>query len=128
MKKNRTSRDVLFIDASKDFIKGKNQNKLSPENIDRIVETYKKREDVEKFAHVASFEEIQENDFNLNIPRYVDTFEEQEEIDIVELGKELVALNQQIKAAENDFLAMLDELAVTDETRDIIEATKAVFR
>ena len=128
LKKNRTSRDVLFIDASKDFIKGKNQNKLSQENIDRIVETYKKREDVEKFAHVASFEEIKENDFNLNIPRYVDTFEEQEEIDIVELGKELVALKQQIKAAENDFLAMLGELAVTDETRDIIEATKAVFR
>ena len=128
LKKNRTSRDVLFIDASKDFIKGKNQNKLSQENIDRIVETYKKREDVEKFAHVASFEEIQENDFNLNIPRYVDTFEEQEEIDIVELGKELVDLNQQIITAENDFLAMLDELAVTDETREIIEATKAVFR
>ena len=128
MKKNRTTRDVLFIDASKDFIKGKNQNKLSQENIDRIVEIYKKREDVEKFAHVASFEEIQENDFNLNIPRYVDTFEEQEEVDIVELGKELVALNQQIKTAENDFLAMLDELAVTDETREIIEATKAVFR
>jgi type I restriction enzyme M protein len=128
LKKNRSSRDVLFIDASKDFIKGKNQNKLSQENIDRIVETYKKREDVEKFAHVASFEEIKENDFNLNIPRYVDTFEEQEEVDIVELGKELVALNQQIKTAENDFLAMLDELAVTDETRKIIEATKAVFR
>lgn len=128
LKKNRTTRDVLFIDASKDFIKGKNQNKLSQENIDRIVESYKKREDVEKFAHVASFEEIRENDFNLNIPRYVDTFEEQEEIDIVELGKELVALNQQIKAAENDFLAMLDELAITDETREIIEATKAVFR
>ena len=128
LKKNRTSRDVLFIDASKDFIKGKNQNKLSQENIDRIVETYKKREDVEKFAHVASFEEIKENDFNLNIPRYVDTFEEQEEIDIVELGKELVDLNQQIITAENDFLAMLDELAVTDETREIIEATKAVFR
>ena len=128
LKKNRTSRDVLFIDASKDFIKGKNQNKLSQENIDRIVETYKKREDVEKFAHVASFEEIQENDFNLNIPRYVDTFEEQEEVDIVELGKEIVALNQQIKSAEKDFLSMLDELAVTDETREIIEATKAVFR
>ena len=128
LKKNRTSRDVLFIDASKDFIKGKNQNKLSQENIDRIVETYKKREDVEKFAHVASFGEIKENDFNLNIPRYVDTFEEQEEVDIVELGKELVALNQQIKAAENDFLTMLDELAITDETREIIEATKAVFR
>ena len=128
LKKNRTTRDVLFIVASKDFLKGKNQNKLSIENIDKVVETYKNREDVEKYAYVASFDEIKENDFNLNIPRYVDTFEEQEEVDIVELGKELVALNQQIKEAENDFLAMLDELAVTDDTRDIIEATKAVFR
>lgn len=128
LKKNRTTRDVLFIDASKDFLKGKNQNKLSLVNIDKVVETYKNREDVDKYARVASFDEIKENDFNLNIPRYVDTFEEQEEIDIVELGKELVSLNQQIKEAENDFLAMLDELAVTDDTRDIIEATKAVFR
>ena len=128
LKKNRTTRDVLFIDASKDFLKGKNQNKLSIENIDKVVETYRNRVDVEKYAHVASFEEIKENDFNLNIPRYVDTFEEQDEIDIIELGKELVALNQQIKESENDFLAMLDELAVTDDTRDIIEATKAVFR
>ena len=128
LKKNRTTRDVLFIDASKDFLKGKNQNKLMLENIDKVVETYKNREDVEKYAHVASFEEIKENDFNLNIPRYVDTFEEKEEVDIVELGKELVALNQQIKEAETDFLTMLDELAITDETRDIIEATKAVFR
>ena len=128
LKKNRTTRDVLFIDASKEFIKGKNQNKLSIENIDKVVETYKNREDVEKYAYVASFDEIKENDFNLNIPRYVDTFEEQEEINIVELGKELVSLNQQIKEAENDFLAMLDELAVNDDTRDIIEATKAVFR
>ena len=128
LKKNRTSRDVLFIDASKDFLKGKNQNKLTLENIDKVVETYKNREDIEKYAHVASFEEIKENDFNLNIPRYVDTFEEKEEVNIIELGKELVALNQQIKEAENDFLAMLDELAVTDDTRDIIEATKAVFR
>ena len=128
LKKNRTSRDVLFIDASKDFLKGKNQNKLTLENIDKVVETYKNREDIEKYAHVASFEEIKENDFNLNIPRYVDTFEEKEEVNIIELGKELVALNQQIKEAENDFLVMLDELAVTDDTRDIIEATKAVFR
>ena len=77
LKKNRTTRDVLFIDASNEFTKGKNQNKLSKENIDKIVETYKKREDVEKYAHVATFEEIKENDFNLNIPRYVDTFEEE---------------------------------------------------
>lgn len=128
LKKNRTTRDVLLIDASKEFIKGKNQNKLSLENIDKVVKTYKNREDIEKYAYVASFDEIKENDFNLNIPRYVDTFEEQEEIDIVDLSNDLVALNQQIKIAENDFLAMLDELAVNDDTRDIIEATKAVFR
>lgn len=127
MKKNRTSRDVLFIDASKEFVKERNQNKLSQENIDQIVETYKNRTDVEKYAHLASFEEIKENDFNLNIPRYVDTYEEPEPIDIVELSKEIVNINEEIKQAESDFLTMLDDLQVTDETKDLIEATKAVF-
>src|SRR5699024_286441 len=121
------SRDVFFIDASKEFTKGRNQNKLSEENINRIVETYKNREFVDKYAYLASFDEIKENDFNLNIPRYVDTFEEPDPIDIVELGKEIVAINEEIKQAENGFLAMLDDLQVTEESRDLIEATKAVF-
>lgn len=64
---NRSRRDVLFIDASQDFEKQKNQNVLLDEHIDKIVSTYKKREDIERYAHVASFDEIQENDFNLNI-------------------------------------------------------------
>src|SRR5690625_1974164 len=127
LKKNRTSRDVLCIDASSEFTKGRNQNKLSEENIKTIVETYKDRESVEKYAHLASFGEIKENDFNLNIPRYVDTFEEPDPIDIVELSKEVVAINEEIKQAENEFLAMLDDLEITEESRDIIEATKAVF-
>ena len=86
-KKNRQTRDVLFIDASREFEKAKNQNRLKPEHIEKIVETYKNRKDVEKYAHVASLEEIKENDYNLNIPRYIDTFEEEEEIDLAEVQK-----------------------------------------
>ncbi|MGF1944490.1 type I restriction-modification system subunit M [Enterococcus casseliflavus] len=127
LKKNRTSRDVLFIDASKEFEKGKNQNKMTDEHIKKILDTYVSREDVDKFAHVAAYEEIQENDFNLNIPRYVDTFEEEEPIDIVELGKEMIDLNHQIKEAESEFLKMLDQLQITEESKEIIEITKAVF-
>lgn len=128
LKKNRTNRDVLFIDASKEFTKEKRQNKLETEHIDKILDTYVKRETIDKYSYVATFEEIQENDFNLNIPRYVDTFEEEEPIDIVALSKEMIEINKEIEATEKEFLSMLDELQVTDETRDIIEATKAVFR
>ncbi len=127
LKKQRDRKDVLFIDASKEFDKGKNQNLLKDEHIENILNTYIKREDVEKYAHVASYDEIVENDFNLNIPRYVDTFEEEEPIDIAELGKEMLELNKQIKESEKTFLAMLDELQVTDESKEIIEITKAVF-
>lgn len=128
LKKNRSARDVLFIDASKEFVKEKNQNKLTKENIDKVLSTYVKREDVEKYAHVASFEEIKENDYNLNIPRYVDTFEEEEPIDIEEVSKEIVNLNKEIEKTEKEFLSMLDELAVNENTKALIEATKEVFR
>lgn len=128
LKKNRTDRDVLFIDASKEFDKGKNQNTMTDQHIEKILQTYINREDVDKYSHLASFEEIKENDYNLNIPRYVDTFEEEEEIDIVAVSQEIVKLNAEIKQAETEFLAMLDELAITPETKDIIEATKGVFR
>ena len=75
-KKNKADNTVLFIDASNEFKSGKNQNQLTPDNIKKIIETYKARESVDKYAYLASFDEIKENDFNLNIPRYVDTFEE----------------------------------------------------
>jgi type I restriction enzyme M protein len=78
----KADKDVLFIDASKHFAKGKNQNRLRPSDIDKIIETYEQRKNEDKYSHVATLEEIRENDFNLNIPRYVDTFEEEEEIDI----------------------------------------------
>lgn len=80
--KKRKEKDVLFIDASKEFEKGKNQNFLLEEHQSKIFQAYSKRKTIDKYAHVASFNEIKENDFNLNIPRYVDTFEEEEPIDI----------------------------------------------
>jgi len=127
LKKNRTTRDVFFIDASKDFEKQKNQNSLRPSDIHKIVDAYKARENIEKYAHLASFDKIVSNDYNLNIPRYVDTFEEEEQIDIVALSCEITDLNLQIKQKETEFLGLLDELAVTDETKELITATKRIF-
>ena len=96
-KKNKKTKDIFFIDASKEFEKGKNQNNLTDLQVNKIVETYKNRKDIEKYAYLASFEEVKENDFNLNIPRYVDTFEEEEPIDILEVMKQLEKDNQEIK-------------------------------
>ncbi len=103
-KKNRLRRDILFIDASREFIKSKNQNNLGQEHIDKIIETYKQRQDVDKYAHVASLDEIKDNDYNLNIPRYVDTFEEEEEID-------LVAVNRMLKEDEAEIAKLEKEVA-----------------
>lgn len=128
LKKNRTTKDVFFIDASKEFEKRKAQNFMTDAHIDKILEAYQNREDMEKFAHLASFDEIIENDYNLNIPRYVDTFEEETPIDLVALSKEITDLNAEIAKTEQEFLSLLGELAETDETKEMIEATKAIFR
>ena len=111
-KKNRTTRDVLFIDASNEFEKGKNQNNLSEENIIKIIETYRNRQDVDKYAHVASLEEIKENDYNLNIPRYVDTFEEEEELDLDEINRMIEQDNKEIAQLEKEIAEQLALLGV----------------
>ena len=98
-KRNGNSGNILFIDASKEFKPGKVQNELTDENIQKIVETYEKRVDVERYAHVATIEEIIENGWNLNIPRYVDTSEEEEEIDIDAVKTELAAITAKKQAA-----------------------------
>ncbi|ALS37502.1 type I restriction enzyme M protein [Enterococcus rotai] len=126
-KKNRKKREILFIDASNEFEKNKNQNNLTDEHVEKIIRTFQERKDIEKYAHLATIEEIKENSYNLNIPRYVDTFEEEEPIDLVALSNEMVKLNSEIEKAECNFLSLLDELAVTPETEEMIEATKAVF-
>lgn len=91
---------ILFIDASREFEKVKTQNKLRPEHIRKIVDTYRNRNEIEKYSHLASLQEIADNDYNLNIPRYVDTFEEEEEIDIKAVMAEIKQL--EAKRAELD--------------------------
>ena len=117
-KKNRQVKDVLFIDASSDFEKAKNQNNLRDSDVDKIVAAYKSREDVDKYAHVATVDEIKENDFNLNIPRYVDTFEEEEPIDIDEVKKEITAIDLEIAKLEKEFAEMEAQLVSTKKESD----------
>lgn len=112
-------KDVLFIDASNEFEKGKNQNKLLQTNIQKILDTYINRKDVEKYAHVATLDEIEANDFNLNIPRYVDTFEEEVVVPLSELAKELKTVREEIQFSSATLLNLLEELEGTsDEAMD----------
>ena len=109
-RQDKKDNNVLFIDASREYQAGKNQNALSEDNIRKVIETYQARKDVDKYAHVASLEEIKENDFNLNIPRYVDTFEEEEEIDLIAVQKERKQLKAKLEALENEMDRYLKEL------------------
>ena len=114
-RKDRKTNDVLFIDASQHFEKDKKQNRLREEDIDLILETYKNRQDVDKLAHVATLEEIKDNDYNLNIPRYVDTFEEEEPIDLDDVNRQLAEVDEEIARLEKELEAMLAELVPTDQ-------------
>jgi type I restriction enzyme M protein len=104
--------NIMFVDASKDFESGKNQNRLRDEDIEKIVDAYQDRKDIDKFAHVASMEEIQENDFNLNIPRYVDTFEEEEPVDLEAQFKGLEELKVKEKEIDAKLQCFFDELGL----------------
>lgn len=126
LKKNRPNKDVLFIDASKGFEKGKNQNKLREEDIDKIINTYKERKDVERYAHVASFDEIKENDFNLNIPRYVDTFVPEPPVDLKKVATDLHETNLEIQKNQKELVGMLKEL--TSEDDDIMDGLNAIIK
>lgn len=112
LKKNRDGRDILFIDASSEFVKGKKQNSMSVENIDHIIKLYTDRTDVDKQAHLASYEEIKANDYNLNIPRYVDTFEQEEQIDPEDVRREIVDIDGEIGQTLQSLNAMLTELGL----------------
>lgn len=103
---NEDRKDVLFIDASQEFESGKNQNNLTNEQLDRIVSTYEKREEVDKYSRLVDVKEIRENDFNLNIPRYVDTFEEDETVDIDVVQQEIVSLETEL----SDIRGKMDDL------------------
>jgi type I restriction enzyme M protein len=103
---------VLFIDASREYDDGTKQNRLRDENIEKIVTTFENFDEVEKYAHRATLEEIQEADFNLNIPRYVDTFEEEEEIDIPAVQAEIAAIETELAEVQTQMAAYLKELGL----------------
>ncbi len=101
---------VLFIDASRDYQEGKNQNFLRDQDIDKIVSAFEKWEDQDKYCRVVSLEEIKENDYNLNIARYVDTTEEEEQIDIAEALHQLRQLEKEREEIEKVMYGYLKEL------------------
>jgi type I restriction enzyme M protein len=109
-RKDKTNNNTLFIDASREFKAGKNQNQLSDENIAKVVDTYKQRDTRDKYSYLASLEEIQENDFNLNIPSYVDTFEEEEEIDLMVVQAERKEIEAKIAKLNEQMAGYLKEL------------------
>jgi len=109
-KKKKTDKKVLFIDASREFKSGKNQNQLTTDNIKKIIDTYKARESTDKYSYLATFDEIADNDFNLNIPRYVDTFEEEAEIDLIAVRSERIQLQNELKTLEVEMESYLKEL------------------
>ena len=112
LNKGKKTQDVLFIDASREYVEGTNQNRLGAEQIARIVATYKTFQTVDKYAYRATLGEIAENDYNLNIPRYVDTFEPEAEVDLKAVQKEIEDLETQLAAVRREMEAYLKELGV----------------
>lgn len=126
LKKDKENRDVMFIDASKGFEKKKNQNELREEDIQKILDTYEKREDVERYAHLAKYDEIEENDFNLNIPRYVDTFVPEPPVDLKKVASDLHDTDVEIEKNQKELVGMLKEL--TSDDSDVMEGLDAIIK
>ena len=106
------SDDILFIDASSEFEKIGNQNALTDDHVSKIMETYRERKTVEKYSYVASLSEVAENDYNLNIPRYVDTFEEEEPVDLDAVTKEIESIDEQMKEVDSEIAKFCAELGI----------------
>jgi type I restriction enzyme M protein len=110
LKRDKKDTTVLFIDASADFEQGNPQNRLREQDIERIVQTYKTRETVEKYSCLATFDEIKDKDYSLNIPRYVDLYEADPEVDITQAQKEIDQLEGQLSDVQKTMRAYLAEL------------------
>ncbi|MCD6390209.1 MAG: N-6 DNA methylase, partial [Desulfobulbaceae bacterium] len=102
----------LFIDASREFEDGKKQNRLRDEDIEKIVSTFQVFKEIEKYSHLATLLEIQEAEFNLNIPRYVDTFEEEEDIDIHAVQEEIQKIETELAETQQELNNYLEELGL----------------
>ena len=116
LKKHRDGRDVLFIDASRKFEKGKKQNAMTDEHIDSVIDLYNRRETVEKESFLAEFADIEKNNFNLNIPRYVDNFEKEEEIDLNALINDMKQTEEEINRIQGEFVSLMKDLTSSDES------------
>lgn len=114
LKKHRDGRDVLFIDASEKFEKGKKQNTMTDMHIDSVIDLYKRRETVKKESYLAGFKYIEKNDFNLNIPRYADNFEKEEEVNLEDLLTSMKKTDTELEQVQGEFASLLKELASSD--------------
>ncbi len=106
--------NIVFIDASGDghYIKNGNQNELRNEDVQKITATYRARETKDKYSYVATLEEIAENDYNLNIPRYVDTFEEEEPIDLNKVAEHLIEFDNELEDVNHEIIGFCNELNI----------------
>ncbi|RYL18406.1 type I restriction-modification system subunit M [Acinetobacter baumannii] len=120
LKKNREHKDnILFIDASNEFEKQKTQNKLLPEHIENIIGAFENRQNIEKYAHVATLQQVKDNDYNLNIPRYVDTFEAEDEIDLDAIAQQLQALEQDSQKTDAIIANFCKELGIASPFAEV---------
>ena len=129
--KHREGRDVLFIDASNLYEKEKKQNVMNEEHIDKVLELYNNRKTVDKLAYLASYDDIKANDYNLNIPRYVDTSEEEDEIDIKSLIEDIKETNKAINENNANLVDMLGNLTFSSSetetaVKELIDMLKEV--
>jgi len=127
-KKNRVNNDILFIDAQNDFVKDKSKNIMTSEQVLKVIDTYNNRSDIDKYSRKVGVSEIEENDYNLNIPRYIDTSEEEEEIDIRELSESFRDINREINECNEALLEMFGELTYSSQdTKEAVEEFVKVF-
>lgn len=122
------SQDVLFIDASKEFVKKAAQNDLDQQHIEKVVNTFLNRREIEKYSYIAKYEEIEENDFNLNIPRYVDTFEEEPLPDVRQILKNLKQIDEEETKIKADLYSMLNDLTGSKEDMEVVEMHKNILK
>lgn len=113
LNRKKTDDKILFVDASREFNKQGKINVLTEDHINKIVLTVKQRLVIDKYSDVATFQQVKDNDFNLNIPRYVNTFEEEPPVDIVQVMKDLVNINKEIKETEAEIGKMMAELVAS---------------
>lgn len=129
LKKNRDREDVLMVDASREFVKQGKTNIMTAEQVDRVASVVNLRMDVDKLSHVTTLEEIRENGYNLNITRYVDTFEPEPVPDLLETLAELKAINMEIDKTERELIAMAAQLVgTTPEAQEIVDKANIFFK